>query len=383
MLRHRLHTMKSSRILEGSCLGLLIGALPMIAQAQCGPYMHHPVWPDTLGYAYVNLVECSGNVTSCEWDNGSTDALTYLGPGGHSVTFFDGLTPLNTLTFQIDQVPWQLYTFVYGPQQGVIVENTPSLQYCPSQIFNNLSCPPVPDSTVLYLLQDGIIIDSITPIDCYGGNYSWNGLPFGHVYQTYLLDHSHCGSYMYSSSTQSYTSDGAEMMITVQDAVGGTNGSILVQEVVPGPLSLMPPPSPIVGSLSLLEWPSMNLLYNEPSVTTVEWDGLTPGQYLLVFAPDSICAALDTVLTVGNSTGISDALSGTEERLFIWPQPADVTLYWSAKSAARFRVYDAQGRMVRTGPDHGVLDMSDLPSGPYHLEVIAGIRRWRARFLKE
>lgn len=360
-------------------ISLALGAISFGANAQCGPYKWHAVWPSEMGRASVNLGECGSGITSCEWDNGSTDNTVDLPVGSHSVTLYQGTTPINVYPFEIEQVAWELTPLVYGPQMGVVVETYVQLEYCPELIFDNLACRPVTDSTSLYLLQDGIAIDSISPIDCFGGNFSWDQLPFGHVYQTYLLDRSQCGSYMYTGETQTYTSDGAEMIITTQPASSGDNGGILVSEVVPDPGSLMPPPTPFTGSFTLFT-SDMEWVADAPSGTSAEWTGLAPGDYFIIFFPDSLCAPLDASVTVDNATSLADP--GKADRFAPRPQPAVADLYWSALPAARFSVRDAQGRILLQGQDRGQLDVSALPSGLYFLVVDAGQDSWRARFVK-
>lgn len=367
--------MKYTIALLGFCV---IGQATM---AQCGPYKHHPVWPDTVGFAYVNLNECGSTITSCLWDNGSTDWQTDLGIGTHTITLFSGTTPVETDTFQIVQNHWNLHQQAFATFMGVEIDISGGVEpYGASQIFNNPACMPVADSTVVHLLQDGIAIDSLTPVSADLVFHMWTGLPYGHTYQTQVVDHSQCGSYGYEPVVTAYSSGTVEMMIDTQDAQGGNGGSITVNGLTVDPLATLPPPTPFTGTFSLFEYPDHIPIGTDQVGTSAIWEGLPAGQYDVHFMPDSLCNGSDTVVTIELITGIE------EDRaipLRVWPQPATDLLHWSSTGSGTVNVHDVQGRLVLEGPDNGQLDISAIPAGLYQLQFLDGARiRW-ARFLKK
>jgi len=78
-------------------------------------------------------------------------------------------------------------------------------------------------------------------------------------------------------------------------------------------------------------------------------------------------------------------VTGADERVFPWPNPAHVTinipLYYLTAD-----VRDAEGRLVmRNAPlSGGLLDLSSLPTGPYTLELTAADKsRAVGRFVKQ
>lgn len=360
-----------------------IFSLANAAMAQCGPYKHHPLWPDTVGYANVHLDECGA--TSCLWDNGSTNPLTNLGVGSHWVILYNGATS-DTLQFTIDQEVWDFQSAWLPTAMGLEIDIwaviTPHMA---PQIFDNPKCRPDGDSTIIYLLQDGLQWDSITPIDTYAGEvHMWMGLPYGHTYQLELIDNSNCGSYALGQLVTAYSSGEAEFQINTEDACGGIGGSIGVNEVVPDPLSPFPPPTPFTGTFTLLDWPDPSGQVASPMQgTSAYWDNLPPGQYLVHFAPDSICNHSETVITIGTCTGITEDRAVLGAPLLAWPQPVHDVLHWKASDTGVVHVYDAHGRLVLSIPDRGRLDVSAMPEGLYHLQVSQGARVEWTRFLKQ
>ncbi len=333
-----------------------------------------------MGVAFVNLNECTGDPTSCLWDNGSTDTQTELAVGPHTVTFFNGITPLYTENFEIEQLQWEVDQFVYVSAGTIAVDAWLAVPYCGTQIFNFLACPPNADATVAYLLQDGIAIDSVSPISCTAATVMWNNLPFGYTYQVIVEDNSICGSLGAGPAVNTYTCDGSSLILATQPASGGDNGSIHVQEVLLDAGSSMPPPMPVIGTFLLFTWPVPMLLEEEPMATTVLWEDLAPGEYLVRFNADNLCTPIDSVITIDNSTWVSGTGNG-DTQLYVWPQPTMDVLYWNSEEPGTITVFDVQGRMVFTAPDQGRLDVADLPQGLYYLELLGAIGR-HARFYK-
>lgn len=349
--------------------------------AQCGPYKHHPVWPDTVGFAYVNLSECGVDQATCLWDDGSTDLQTDLAVGPHSVTIFDGANPVDIMTFTIDQNRWDLHPNAQGTFMGVELSIFGGVEpHGPPQIFDNPDCDPVADSTVIYLLQDGVAIDSVTNVLYYAASHMWMGLPFGHTYQTHVVDHSHCGSFGLGPIITAYSSGMAEMMIDTQDAIAGNGGSIAVNDLILDPTSPLPPPTPFTGTFSLFEWPDHVPVGTEQVGTTALWEDLTPGQYNIFFTPDGLCNSTDTVVTINSISGIDEDHAIP---LGLWPQPTEDFLNWSSTGTGKVRIYDPQGSLVIEGPNLGRLDVSQIPAGLYHLQTIDGMLISWARFVKQ
>lgn len=342
---------------------------------QCGPYVSHPVWPDTYGSARVNWVECegSGEVTSSLWDNGASgDAVDGLSVGSHNVVLFVDAAPVETLYFNVEQLAWDLNQNAYQMAGGITVDIWAEVPYCGTQIFNRHHCPIDPDSTVIYLLQDGDAIDSITPVSCLLTSHQWFGLPSGYTYQTYVVDGSVCGSYAYGDLVQTFSLDQAQLQIGMQAASGAPNGSIEVFGVVPDPGTPSPPPMPLTGELTLYTWPDeVTPVGPAQPGTTGYWDGLAPGDYLLVFASDLLCSPVDTVITVESTTGMANALGGSAA-LRLWPVPATDVLHWSGGAQASVWLMDLQGRVLRTERNVSHLNISDLAPGSYVLRFEDG-----------
>ncbi|MBK9422470.1 MAG: T9SS type A sorting domain-containing protein [Flavobacteriales bacterium] len=348
--------------------------------AQCGPFRGHPVWPDSVGYASVNITECGDTYTSCLWDNGSTDMFTYLGIGTHTVTFFSGTTLMEVDTFQIVQDHWNLHQLAMATAMGVQLSIFGGIEPYMGGIFNGPACPPVADSTVVYLLQDGIAIDSITPAPSDAVVNIWHFLPYGHTYQTHVVDHSHCGSNGYEPVVTAYSSGTVDFMIDTQDSQGGSDGSITVNGLNIDPLAALPPPMPFTGFFTLFDHPDHNPAGTEQSGLSAYWENLPAGQYEVFFTPDLLCNPSSAVVTIDLATGIKE--DGATP-VALWPQPAADILHWSSKGSGSVLVHDAQGRLVLEGPDQGQLDISTLPVGIYQLQFIGGVRHSWARFLKK
>ena len=337
----------------------------------------HPVWPDTWGSALLSLDKCPTEfplvAPSYMWDNGDTSLFTdSLTVGTHYVVIYDNFVPQDTVYFEIEQLAWDLYQFVYLFAGEIAVDMTASLTYGGVSLFNGYNCYPYSDSIVVYLLRNGAAIDSVTPIQLWGSSGMWTWLPSGYTYQTYLLDRSACGSYVYGEMVQTFSLDQAQLQIGMQAASGMPNGSIEVFGVVPDPGTPSPPPMPLTGELTLYTWPDevMPVGPAQPG-TTGYWDGLAPGDYLLVFASDLLCSPVDTVITVESTTGMANAAGGSAA-LRLWPVPATDVLHWSGGAQASVWLMDLQGRVLRTERNVSHLNIPDLAPGSYVLRFEDG-----------
>ena len=347
-------------------------------QAQCGPYKHHPVWPADMGYAWVNLNECTG-MTSLLWDNGVTTELNNeLSVGPHWVAFFVGGVPWDTIHFEMEQLEWNLNQQILGMAGSIEVDIWAEVPYCGTQIFNGQACAVDADQTVVYLLQDGIAIDSITPVSCLATHHMWTMLPFGHTYQTYLVDHSPCGSYGYGQLMAAYSCSGATLDLEVLPALGGNNGSITVWDVIPDPLSSLPPPTPLTGMFRLMDT-SFGQVGDEQFGTTAQWNGLAPGEYLILFSADSLCDPVLRDVLVDGTTGIT-MLESNDPSILLWPVPAIDVLNWNNGLQKRVQVLDTQGRVVLQEEGATQLNVSSLSPGIYVLGQDSG---QRMRFVKQ
>ena len=360
-----------------------VGALLLpgvFASAQCGPYKFHPLWPETVGWAYLNEFEC-GPADNVIWDNGATTwQVNGLAPGLHWVDQYLGGQYLSTDTFEIEQLYWDLQQIVLVAFPGVEVDVYASVPYCGTSIFNHPTCSPPADSVVIFLLQDGVLIDSITPVDCTYTFDFWGGLPTGHTYQCVLEDRSNCASSGEAPVTTVHTCDSMAFITNVIAASGGlSNGSIDVLGMLPDTLSDLPLPPPFTGTFTLLALPNYDLI-GTVTGSTASWTGLPAGDYLIGFMPDSLCSAPSTVVTIGNSTGMV-ALSGADP-LFVplWPNPTVDQLHWNGTTSLSARVLDVNGREVLQASGKSPLDVSRLPAGVYLLDL--GHAR-RGVFLKE
>lgn len=346
--------------------------------AQCGPYKHHPVWPADIGYAWVNLNECNGT-SSVLWDNGVTTELNNeLSVGPHWVAVFNGSVPSDTLHFEIEQLEWNLNQNVFVMAGSIEVDIWAEVPYCSDQIFDGQACAVDADQTVVYLLQDGIAIDSITPVSCLSTYHMWTMLPFGYTYQTYVIDHSPCGSQGYGQLIAAYSCSGATLDLEALPALGGNNGSITVWDVIPDPLSSLPPPTPLTGVFRLMDT-SFEQVGVEQFGTTAQWNGLAPGEYLVLFSADSLCDPVLRDVLVDGSTGIA-MLETADPSILLWPVPTTDVLNWNNGPQKNVQVMDTQGRVVLEVKDATQLNVSTLSPGIYVLCQDGG---QRMRFVKQ
>lgn len=347
--------------------------------AQCGPYVHHPIWPATEGYAYVNLNECGAQYTGQLWDNGATTELANgLSVGPHTVVLYVGNTPVETLQFEVEQLAWDLGQQVYTMAGALTVSGWAELPYCGTQIFNNHACPLDPDQTVLYLLQDGIAVDSLSPVACPVFLYEWTNLAFGSTYQVMLQEQGACGAFALGQLMNTYNCEGAVLDLVAEAGAGMDQGSITVAGVVPDPQALTPPPTPLTGTFSLYAMPEYEQIGDIQSGSDAFWADLAWGDYLVFFGADSLCAPVQVELTIDATTGLG--ASSTSSAPTLWPVPVRNVLYWNAKAPSTVQVTDLQGRCVLHSRYTTQLDVSTLVPGSYLLHFADGTRR---AFVKE
>ncbi|MBL8009029.1 MAG: T9SS type A sorting domain-containing protein [Flavobacteriales bacterium] len=338
-------------------------ALTTAAMAQCGPYRHHPVWPSTLGFASVNLVDCGA--TGALWDNGdTTEVADSLTVGAHSVTLFNGLVPLQTIPFNIEQQVWALNQQVSPMLGALAVSMWAEIDRCTPQIFDGLACPVDPAQTVAYLLQDGIAIDSLTPVDCILTQHQWTGLPFGHTYALQVIDHGPCGSTGQSSPVTAYDCSGLSLSVITQEDDGSGSGVVEVLGIDPGPFNPMAPPQPITGDWLLLDTNMAPIGVPQTGATAL-WSGLTVGTYTVLFVCTDLCSPVEQTALVDLSTNVPDTT--TQQAPNLWPVPVNVTLHWSGGLRRQVQVLDALGRVVLRVRGVDQLDASTLPPGSYLL----------------
>ncbi len=346
------------------------------AFAQCGPYVGHPIWPDTEGTAFVNPNECGDGITTCQWDNGSTawDA-TGLSVGMHSVVLYANGVEVQTLSFEVEQLEWDLNQAVFPYLGAVSVSMWAEVPYCGTSIFNYHYCPPDPEQTVVYLVQDGVAIDGLSPVGCLTTQHEWSGLPFGYTYQLHLVDHGACGSEAWGAALETWSCAGADVVLDVQPSMGST-GTIEVVEVMPDATSINPPTGPLEGTFRLWSLPGYEQVGDEQIGTSAYWEGLPPGDYEVLFAPDLLCDPVLTPVTVDLISGIGIHAS---RNLHTWPQPAHNDLHWNG-TANTARITDMHGRLLLEARNTDRMDVSALASGIYLLHVDG---RVAMRFVKD
>lgn len=344
--------------------------------AQCGPYVGHPIWPDTEGTAFVNPNECGDGITTCQWDNGSTawDA-TGLSVGMHSVVLYANGVEVQTLSFEVEQLEWDLNQAVFPYQGAVSVSMWAEVPYCGTSIFNYHHCPPDQEQTVVYLLQDGLAIDSLSPVGCLATQHEWSGLPFGYTYQLHLVDHGACGSEAWGAALETWSCAGAEVVLDVQPSMGST-GTIEVMEVMPDPASINPPAGPLEGTFRLWSLPGYEQVGDEQTGTSAYWDGLPPGDYEVLFIPDLLCDPVLTPVTVDLISGIG---MNAGDNLRTWPQPAHNVLHWTG-TANTAGITDLHGRLLLQARNTDRMDVAALAPGIYLLKVEG---RSAMRFVKD
>ncbi|MCB9162998.1 MAG: hypothetical protein H6592_00975 [Flavobacteriales bacterium] len=345
---------------------ILLSVVPLALQAQCGPYVGHAIAPATEGSAFMNLQECGA--TDCMWDTGASGwSVSGLSVGTHYVTLLDGTTPLGTQQFVVEQLAWDLGQQVLPYAGDVQVSIWAELPYCGTQVLNFHDCPPEPATTWVYLLQDGLPIESLNPVTCPLLQHSWGGLPFGHTYATALQDLGLCGSSAQGATVTAYSLAGAQFTLDVQGSTGA-NGTIAVESLTPAAEDPFSPPGAIAGNYLLLTGEDE---YVQGPQEEPFFGGLAPGTYKLVFVPqlDVLCSTADTVTTVPLITGLGEELLPA---LGLWPQPAQDLLHWSAPSAQLVEVLDAAGRLVVRTSTSPPLQVGALTSGSYTLRLADG-----------
>ncbi len=334
--------------------------------AQCNVFRYHPVWPDTLGSATFSN-PCPESVDAVQWDDGSTDwTVNDLAPGEHWVDLYFNGALVTTLPFTIDQVEWQLGSYSWTSDGALLFGINLALQWCPgSSLFNHIDCMDL-STCMLYLMQDGVPIDSVVPTGCVASTHLWTGLPFGHTYQGYLVDQGPCGSYGWSDLLNTYSCAGAQLDIHAEPATNGNNGSIEVLGVLLDPGATNPPPGPITGSFRLFNMPLEEPIGDWQSGTGAFWSGLPPGDYQVRFIADAVCDPVSQEVSIELGTSTAEAI---RQGPFLGPNPVHDVLVLDTE-ATRVRISDLHGRLLLQARNTDRLDVSTLAPGVYllHLE---------------
>ena len=364
----------------------MVFALSLSSSAQCPVILYHPLAPDTTGYAYIN---CFGPPypTYLICDNADTTATEYgLAVGPHFVDEYDSAWVLiGHVPFQMEQLELDVWC-----QAALQLPDSFSLmgfsflEYCNTQISNHPSCIPGPQSTYMDFVMDGsVVVYTAGPAFlCPGQYFNVTGFDYGHNYQVHV--YGSCSLSEWSPVLVAFSAGTAQFNMNIVNLNGGTNnfgggtGSIEVVDVQPGADSPLPPPLPLTGFFGLYEWPSQTDLGLWQWGSGAYWDNLLPGQYQVLFRPDSLCNPVDTIVTIDAATAIGDVAGSTTDHLHIWPQPVHDVLHWNGDGNGVVRVIDMNGRVVHYGPDIGWMEVADLSTGMYRLEVGD---RW-ARFVK-
>jgi len=364
--------------------GLLFGTLFFgnSAQAQCGPYMFHPFLPDTVGYAYVDLTACGGD--NVLWDTGATTITTDLGVGSHTVSFYDGVTLLNTLTFDIIQEYWHFNLNIYAMAGQVQISGEVRVPSALRQIFTYVDCDDLTNDSlnVLRIIQDGTtVVDSITPYSAGIGLLVPHFYPFGYTYSVQIS--SPCGVAQ-SEETIAYGDSLTLETSNVAPTGGLSNGSISVLNVLNDPNSTLPYPGQPIGTLSLFD---MNGGSPTPIGDPIEqtnngtWNDLPAGQYMIIFTPELLCQSAIVMIDLAGPMGIDEAVD--KDALVLSPVPATNYLSWNLKGSYQVAVIDAQGRRIEHGKAANGIDISTLVTGVYTLELARNATIIRQQFVKE
>ncbi|MCB0793761.1 MAG: hypothetical protein KDB88_03410 [Flavobacteriales bacterium] len=356
---------------------VLLSSVIRISLAQCGPYKFHPLWPDTLGWAYLLSTDCDSD--SAVWDNGSIGYGAFdLEPGSHYVIQYDGGTLLDTTFFELEQLHWNLEQLTFAIFSGLELDHYASIPYCGTSIFNYPTCTPPADSVVLFLMQDGIPIDSITPLDCMFNLEVWMGLPYGHIYQCIVEDRSQCGSTGQTPLVTAYACNGMSFVLEITNATSGqADGSVAVLEMMSDTVLPLALPPPFTGTFSLHSLPNYDLIGSMQGSSAV-WTGLAPGDYLVQFTPDSLCFVPEQQVAVGTSTSLFDPSSASKEGLRTWTDRQGDLLFWN-ENVHEVRIMDINGRLLRSWNGPPPMDVSDLAPNLYILDAGTG---GRVRFVR-
>lgn len=359
---------------------LLVGILicGSNSQAQCGPYKYHPLLPDTVGYAYVNLTECGGD--NVVWDTGATTTTAELGVGSHTVSIYNGVTLVNTLTFDIIQEYWHFAVNIYPVIDQVQISGEVNVPSSLPQIFTHVDCDLSDDAlNVLRIIQDGnTVVDSITPFSSYAGLLLPHYYPFGYTYSVQIS--SPCGVAQ-SEEFIAYADSLTLETSSIAPTGGLFNGSISVLNVLNDPNSILPYPGQPTGTLSLRDFNGIPIGDPIEQTSSGTWNDLPAGQYMIIFTPELLCQSAIVMVDLSGPMEIDEATD--KESLVLSPVPATNYLGWNMKGSYQVSIIDAQGRRTDHGTVANGIDIFDLANGIYTLELARNTTLIRRQFVKE
>src|SRR5690606_39040821 len=201
-----------------------------------------------------------------------------------------------------------------------------------------------------------------TPWFCDLGFHMWTGLPFGHTYQTVVVDHSSCGSSAAAPIVQTFQLNGTQFNLQITPATTGNNGALEVFEVIPTDPDSLPLPMPLTGSFLLFELPADELVGSLQVGSSASWSALSSGEYRILFAPDGLVSQVDTIITIGIITSLDHI--DDPQAFKVWPNPASDQLMlpgiWE-----EVIVTDQLGHIVLQTSNSQRVEVSGLSPGYY------------------
>ncbi len=140
---------------------------------------------------------------------------------------------------------------------------------------------------------------------------------------------------------------------------------------------------PGLGNAEEISIQSGHNIYEEPQLATL---GLTPGLhnlYVRVMDDNNVWSPADTAeFTIVLVNGLSEM---TASKFVIYPNPTSERINLSTdENIQQLSVYDDQGRLVKSQRGNRYqIDVSDLATGNYILEVMTSNERHHFRFVKD
>ena len=338
--------------------------------SQCNVIRHHPLYPDTLGMAYVNTCDVDGLL----WDDGSTDGSVTLSVGPHWLVRMNDGVVIDTVHFDILQLNWGLGQNVYTLGGLVAVSVIADVPFCGNQIYDWPTCMPDPSTTTIRLLQDGIPIDSIAQVSCLYTFEEWLLLPFGHTYQTQLIDVG-CASSVNGDVIQTFMIGEPELELEITEGTG--SNSIEVLQVLPSSYSPEPVDSLLSGSFALFQHPDGHPNGEPQNGMNAIWTNVASGEYTILFTPDLVAPPIGVQVSIGGATSMLEEID--QEELFIWPNPAEDFVDLS-RVCEKIHVMDPLGRILITANNTSRIETRNLAGGHYIIMIGDGRRM---SFIKE
>ena len=160
----------------------------------------------------------------------------------------------------------------------------------------------------------------------------------------------------------------------------GSNGAltITVGHSSSFPIVVNTPRAPLIKvHYEIQPWNSITYEWSN-GATSEDLSGLAPGTYSVTATDCNGCIASATV-EVGVISGLSEASLNT---VFIHPNPANETLYFS-KKADKAEVLDLHGRIVKTTVNTDYIDVNYLAAGAYSIRLMIKDAVTVHRFVKE